>query len=57
MKLLLAIAVAALAGCANPGEYREVGPYTSVSYTVPSCSQVTVSTRVGSQHWFECEVR
>ena len=45
-----------LSGCAVlPPE--EVGPYTMIEKTIPSCSQVTVSSHPGTAHWIECQVR
>jgi len=53
---LLAIAIL-LSGCASTQPGENVGPYTMTEYTVPACSQVTVSPHPGKAHWVECQVR
>jgi len=54
---LLAIITLLLAGCATTDEGKEVGPFVKSEYTVPKCSQVTVSNLSGPKRWVECQVR
>ena len=54
---LLAIAILATLSACAPMKPQEVGPYQMAEYTIPSCSQVTVSQRPGNAHWVECDVR